>query len=517
VPIDSKVTVIERPEADSDTETSDLGETARRLIHLIRRRRWWILVTTVTVSLATVAVLLSLPNRYRSEATLVVVQQQISQRYVEPALVRTAMDAVAAVKAEIFSRTKLLRIIDEFGLFGKVRTTLPPERLAELMLKQIEIDFRDLASPRPDSNSFTISFTADNPRLAADVTARLAALFVEAHLRAQETQAATTTTFLTDRLAIAKKRLTEHDQRIQEFKTGNLDALPAQEQGALNSATESRFSLQNTMANLTRIQQQLISLEASLSGILARQESEKGILLSHFTSRHPNVLKKEEDIEKSRLLLAYLKNTAADRGGLGDLLFEDPVLAPLKVQVEAAVAESRTLAAEEKRLRTEMLQYQRRLKAAPLKEQQLAELMRDYDLYKQEYTDLLSKQLRSQMTASLEERQESQHFRLVDPPTVPSLPNSPKRLVGSIGGLGAGLALGLALAFFVDTRKGSYYYTAAIRKDVACPIVLGIPLLSTAAEQRRARMILFLEWIAASVLVCAVLAAELYVYSLGRS
>jgi hypothetical protein len=272
------------------------------------------------------------------------------------------------------------------------------------------------------------------------------------------------------------------------------------------------------MANLTRTQQQLISLEATLSGILARQESEKGILLGHFTPRHPKVLKKEEDIEKTRLLLAYLRNTAADNSGLGDLLFEDPVLAPLKVQVAAAVAESRTLAAEEKRLRTEMMQYQRRLKAAPLKEQQLADLMRDYELYKQEHTDLLSKQLRSQMTASLEERQESQHFRLVDPPTVPSLPNSSKRrLAGSVGGLGAGLALGLALAFFVDTRKGSYYYTASIRKDVACPIVLGIPLLSTASEQRRTRMILFLEWIAASVLVCTVLAAELYVYSLGQS
>ena len=58
----------------------DLNETLERVRHIITRRRWWILVPASGVALATIAVLSFLPNYYTSEATLLVVQQQVPQR-----------------------------------------------------------------------------------------------------------------------------------------------------------------------------------------------------------------------------------------------------------------------------------------------------------------------------------------------------------------------------------------------------------------------------------------------------
>ena len=152
---------------------------------------------------------------------------------------------------------------------------------------------------------------------------------------------------------------------------------------------------------------------------------------------------------------------------------------------------------------------------APVREQQLAEILRDYDLYRKDYTDLLGKQLQSQQAVSLEERQEGQQFRLVDPPTLPISPSSPKRLKISLGGLGVGLFLGLALAFLMDYKKRSFHVETEISRCFTLPLMVAVPLLLTPAEERMRIWTRIVETVAASIMVFAVFLAEFYLYRRG--
>ena len=47
------------------------------------------------------------------------------------------------------------------------------------------------------------------------------------------------------------------------------------------------------------------------------------------------------------------------------------------------------------------------------------------NLLKQNYADLLGKKQQSQLATSLEKQQEGQQFRLVDSPSLPTVPSSP--------------------------------------------------------------------------------------------
>ncbi len=85
-------------------------------------------------------------------------------------------------------------------------------------------------------------------------------------------------------------------------------------------------------------------------------------------------------------------------GGLQD----DPTLAGMIRQSDASSAEVDRLSKQLLKLRTESEQYQTRLNLTPVREQQLSEILRDYDLFKQDYTNLLNKKLQSQLTASME-------------------------------------------------------------------------------------------------------------------
>src|SRR5690242_1115196 len=106
----------------------------------LRRRRWWVLITAAAIALLTLGVLSILPKRYTSEATLVVVQQQVPERYVTPTSTTDIGEALEATTHEVLSRTQLLDIIGEFDLYPQDRGRLSPEELEAKMRKQIVVN-----------------------------------------------------------------------------------------------------------------------------------------------------------------------------------------------------------------------------------------------------------------------------------------------------------------------------------------------------------------------------------------
>jgi uncharacterized protein involved in exopolysaccharide biosynthesis len=187
-------------------------------------------------------------------------------------------------------------------------------------------------------------------------------------------------------------------------------------------------------------------------------------------------------------------------------------LEQLKSQLEANQLEVANLLKDEKKLKETIAQYQSRLNQTPVREQQLAGILRDYDLLKQDYTDLLGKKMQSQLAANLEKRQEGQQFRLVDRPSLPTEPSAPKRVKLSLGGIGAGLVLGLALAFLAEFKNPTFHSEKDLSHHFAFPLIVSVPLVLTPAEKRARNWKWAFEWATGSALILAVVAAELYEY-----
>lgn len=499
---------------DDINETGGLSETIDRVVGLIARQRWLLILVACSIALITIAVVSYLPDRYTSEAALVVVQQQVSQRYVDPSTTMTVADAAQAMTQEMLSRTQLMEIINEFDLYAKAKTRLTQEELVELIRKDLAV--QPLEEIRGNISSFKISFTTDSAQLAQAVTIRLTSLFINWHLKRRGNEAATTTKFLTEQLEVAKQRLKEQDERRGNFKTQYLGELPERQSVNFEMLAELRSQLQSTVSRLSQVQQQRASLASPIGEKLAQLQSERTKLLTRYTPRHPEVIQKDQEIEKTTALLERLKiRTGGIDKTLSGTVTDDVSFGPLQTQVESNELETANLSKEEKRLRTEIAQYQNRLNLAPVREQQLAGLLRDYDLYAQEVKDLQSKLLRAQQTTSVEEHQEGQQFRLVDPPTLPALPSGPKRLKISLGGIAAGVFIGLALAFLKDSRDRSFHSEKALSKLFTLPLMLSVPVLLTPVEERGRRWKRAYEWSAGCAIILAVFAAEFYVYQHG--
>ena len=182
-----------------------------------------------------------------------------------------------------------------------------PELLVERMLKDVDIQPLETTPGRSDFNAFTISFTAASPHLAQEVTSRLTSLFIEQNQKTQGEQAANTTRFLSEQLDTAKQRLTEQEQRLQAFKTSNLGELPEQQQANLAALSSAREQLSATTISLLQAQQQRASLESAIESLLndrlTRLQSEKAALLTRYTPRYPEVIKKDKEIGQLQAVL----------------------------------------------------------------------------------------------------------------------------------------------------------------------------------------------------------------------
>jgi len=540
------------PEVEAE---SDLNKTVGWLVSLVTRRRWWLLVATCVTVLATATILSRLPNRYTSEATLLVVQQRGPERYVIPTANTDTGKGLQAVTQEVLSRSRLLGIIDELGLYPKEKDLLAPEELLEQMRKDVGITPLESGSERRDVNSFKISFVADDPHLAQKVTGRLTSLFIETNVKTRANQATTTNNFLQEQLVAAREKLAEQEQRLRDFKTQYLGELPEQQQGNLQILSGLQIQLQNTTSGLNRAQQQRLYLESLLGEYqrltprhasvpvavipsvsqtpspleaaqkdLDRLQSEKAALLTTSTARHPDVLKIGRAISEQEALVTRLKASkppATEKpqapgakpqvpAATPEGTEYDTTIAQLKSQLESTRLEMANLSKDEVQLKASIAQYQNRLNLIPIREQQLSGILREYDLLKQNYAELQNQGRQSQMATSLEKEQEGEQFRLVDPPSLPTLPSSPKRVRISLGGAVAGVFLGFALALLAEVRDRTLHTENDVSRRYELPLIIGVPPLFSAAEERVRNWKKTLEWVGGSVLVLAMFVAEIY-------
>ena len=499
-----------------EIEDPSLNETLDNVFGLLRRRLWWIMVPACCVALATIGYALRLPDRYRSEAMLVFESQRVSQRYVAPTTDTPTTDIVQSVTREVLSRSHLLGIINEFNLYSKDRERLTPETLADRM-RDDDVGIESLDQvPGRQAIPFNITFTAETPQLAQAVTSRLTTLFITENIRTRGQQATSTTTFLTSQLEEAQKKLTEQEQRLREFMTRNTGELPEQQQANVATLQGLQAQLQTTATRLIQARAQRAMLESTITTNLKSLEADRSALLARYTEQFSAVIKKTQELKRMQGLLERLEKGPSGSNGLQEASIpDDPSVAQLRNQVDANATETSGLSDEEQRLEKAINQVQNRLNLTPVISQQLSAIQRDYDLYKKAYTDLQASQIQAQLTANVEESQDGQQFRVIDPATLPAKASAPKRMKICAGGAAAGLVLGLVLAFLREKQDRSFHGEGELKRVFPVPIVLGLPLLLTLTEERGGVWRRAFVWTAASAATLVVLAAEFYVYHHG--
>jgi uncharacterized protein involved in exopolysaccharide biosynthesis len=162
------------------------------------------------------------------------------------------------------------------------------------------------------------------------------------------------------------------------------------------------------------------------------------------------------------------------------------------------------LKGEQKRLQGQAAVYQQRIDSEPTRESEMVGLMRDYGTLNNLYLSLLTKKEDSTLSATLEQRQIGEQFRILEPALVPLRPTSPNRPLIVLGGAAVGLALGVLVIGLLVYRDSTFKSDTELTALLSLPVLAVVPLMESDAERRRAlkrRLVMHAVW-SCTVLGC---------------
>jgi len=156
---------------------------------------------------------------------------------------------------------------------------------------------------------------------------------------------------------------------------------------------------------------------------------------------------------------------------------ESPQMQQLRAKLRQDEIHVADLAKRKAQIQDQILELQRRVQASPVVEQQLKEITRSHQTALDFYNDLLKKREQSAMATDLEHKQESEQFRVLDPPNLPTSPSFPKKKYFAGGGLGGGLALALAIMYLIALFDKSMHTEKDVELCLKLPVLAMVPAL----------------------------------------
>jgi polysaccharide biosynthesis transport protein len=471
-------------------------------LSLVHRRKWWIIVPAVLCIVVSGLLAAFLPRVYRSAATITVSSPAISAELLKQAGPSSREERIRAVSQQLLSRAVLEQVVrDEHlapdgNIDAAVDRLLQPDRIKvepTELLKQVAKEGLQL-------DAFLLSYAGSTPGEAQRVADTLARVFVEASSRTREARAEDTSAFIATQLASSKARLDQIESRLRTAKESYMGRLPEQTQSNLSIAAGMRQQLESTAIALRGEQDRLSMIERQIDGMkqgagdialsgrgsmsssqvrVLQLQQELANARGVYTEKHPEIQRLQED------LAAAKRDAAADRERPEEdrlqTLQVDPGYRQLLADRETARLRVRDLQRAESQMRAQVASYQSRVEAAPMVEQQLASLQREYDLEKRQYSELSNKLQSAELAENLERRRGGEQFQVLYAAYVPRQPESPNVMRLLLLGVALGIALGGAAGVAREYLDRSVHDLRGLQAEFDVPVLGEISRISPAA------------------------------------
>jgi succinoglycan biosynthesis transport protein ExoP len=194
-----------------------------------------------------------------------------------------------------------------------------------------------------------------------------------------------------------------------------------------------------------------------------------------YTDKHPDVERLQREIKQARAEATAAKVQPPNRD---ELLKADPIYRTKVQERDMARLHIRELQAASVASQRQIGEYQNRVETAPLAEQELASVQRDYDAEKARYADLNTRFNNARMAEDLARKQGGERFSVLYPANLPDAPFEPQPLKIMAMAIVAGLVLGAGAALGREFLDRSVHDTRALEHEFEVPVLGEIPRIT---------------------------------------
>lgn len=471
-------------------------------LSVVNRRKLWFIVPLALCLIAGGVAVAMWPKKFLARAAIGVQSPTLSPELLRGLSSLDPIERQRAVQQLLLSPQVLDRVIREEQINPNKPTAEVAAWLRDNLTRNLEVPPPIGLNGRPDPtrgiDMFFIGYTDGDAARSQRVANRVATVFVEENSRVQTNRAENTAAVLEQQVTASQTMLAELETKMRMKKQNFVGSLPEQVGANVSMANGARsqfesisMQIRSQQAHLTMLESQLSEMRQGLAGsssasVAVVQGAQKRVddldaqlaadRALGYTDMHPDVQRLQRELKQARADLAAAKTQQPANNE--EALKSDPLYRAKLNERDLTRLQIRQLQAASEAAQRSIGRYQARVEAAPIAEQELASLEREYNLEKLRYTDLTARYRNAQMAEDVARKQGGERFSVLYPAALPKVPIEPKPVKIMAMALIAGLVLGACGAIGREFLDRSVHDSRALQNEFELPVLGEIPRIA---------------------------------------
>jgi len=468
-----------------------LLETAHNLLAAAWRRRFVIVVPILVLPVLGGVAGHFAPRMYESKMSILIQEPGKLNPFLADLSVKTDLkDRMPALSALLTSRHVLVDVAQDLGMLAKDATEVERNRVVSYLSTNVSVQLIG-------NEMVEMRYRSREPKGMDRVLTRIGERFMDRVDAPENSSMRDSVAFLGTQLKEANDRLAKAEQNLSDFKTSNSEQLPdlrttnVQRLAQLtDQLSERQVQLSGAQAELTGIQSRLSQTDPVVGQMetqIVAARGELALLRARYTEEHSMVQAAERKIERldeerAELIQAAVPPVPEDADRMWNMAAVATSRAdgsqPLLVSQVALLQQARIhvdqLRSEVENLQGMVKELQTRVSSSGEVEHQLNDQEREVTVTAELVGQLRRRFDMAKVTGDLSRFQAPHRIAVIDEPTEPTQPMKPTTLLFTLGGLAAGIALGIGLAILMELMDTSVRTARQMQRLTGVPVLARI-------------------------------------------
>jgi polysaccharide chain length determinant protein (PEP-CTERM system associated) len=486
------------------------------------RFRWWALAAAWLLGVLGWAVVMLLPDMYEGRATVFVDTRTALRPVLQGLAVEQDVEAeLNFVRQSLLGAPQLEKIARDVGLLNPALTDVR-ERVSVIdgLRDRIAITVTSASSSegaREAGSIYGIVYQDRNRARSLKVVGELLNTLIVDTLGGKRQGSQDAQKFLETQIRDYETRLRAAEDKLADFKKHNVGAMPTEEggyfarlQSEMDAVKTAQTALSVAMSRREELTRQLNG-ESPLSAAatpglvpggpgaaagggdtlsrIRETQAHLDELLLNYTDKHPDVIAARQTL--AELTARRASEIESLRRGDASALANsgaaaNPVYQSIQLALNQADVEIASLRRQLGDHQSRVADLRRALDTMPKVEAEYAQLNRDYDVNKTQYTALLT-QLEKAKLGQEADTNGSVRFEIVEPPNAEYRPVSPHRSLLVLVVLGLALGCGAGLAYLIQMLKPVFWSVRTLAENTGATVLGAVSPAFPQALLRRKR------------------------------
>lgn len=302
---------------------------------ILKRRRYLLGLPAAGIFILTIFYVLSIPATYRSEATILIEDQEIPEDIVGATITNYVSQEIELITQRLFTLKTINEVVEKFDIYSlkDSEKNVPPAIIAKKFRDDMEIEVvsAETLSPRGQEVQIAVAvmlaFNSADRKMAQQVAQELVDLFLSENQRSSTSRTTGVSQLLRSAVEKANEELLVAEAELAAFKVDNQGALPELHELNVNVINRTEQQLSDVTLRLGELQRRKLQLSAQLSAlspsapvtlpsgetVMSDRDRLRALIIDYrrksaiYQTGHPDLVRLKREIES-------LQKTVGDTG-----------------------------------------------------------------------------------------------------------------------------------------------------------------------------------------------------------